>query len=124
MSKHNYSQYSKKNNKPAVDATTTVSAPKIPMEIKMEPVPVSVEPIETVEITQPETSKVTIGTVVGCIKLNVRVAPNSMATVAGVLDRKSEVKIDTSKSTDEWFCVCTAAGVDGYCMRKFIELKS
>lgn len=113
MSKHNYSQYSKKNNKPVVDvpvtpvpdATTTVSAPEIPLEIKM-----VVEP--------------TIGTVVGCIKLNVRVAPNIMATVSGVLDRKSEVKVNLDKSTDEWFSVCTAAGIDGYCMRKFIELKS
>ena len=112
MSKHNYSQYSNKNqqNKPKpIDNPV----PKPVSDVK--PVLVK-ETVETVAI--PETIE---GVVANCAKLNVRVAPNPMADIVCVLDAMSEIEIDVSKSTDEWFKICTAIGAEGYCMRKFID---
>ena len=123
MSKHNYSQYSNKKNEnvapvavedevtaPEVDVETVVDTVVAP-EVKMVE-----ETVETAAV--PETVK---GIVANCAKLNVRVAPNASATITCVLNAKSEIEIDMAKSTDEWFCVCTAAGTEGYCMRKFVN---
>lgn len=123
-SKHNYTQYSNKKNLEAADNVvtteafvepevfeTTVAAPIEPAEIKMVN-----ETVETVVLPE-----IVTGVVVDCAKLNIRVAPNATATVACVLNAASEIEIDVTKSTDEWFHVCTAAGIEGYCMRKFVE---
>lgn len=114
MSKHNYSQYSKKqptqnnNHKSSgIDHAATNPIPEIkPVE----------ETVDTV--TLPEMVE---GVVVNCTKLNVRVEPKINAEIVCVLDVMTEIEIDINKSTDEWFKVCTAAGVEGYSMRKFID---
>lgn len=120
MSKHNYSQYSKKYN----DNVVEESKPAIPVveetpaEVKM-----VAEPIETAAI-KPEIPKVepkaVTGVVANCSKLNVRSKPAVDAEVVTILDIKSEVKIDMARSNSEWFKITTAAGVEGYCMRKFV----
>ena len=154
MSKHNYSQYSKKKNdgksgavganapkntnnindtKPKIEDPVIKPAP-VKMELKNEnPVtmeqstvaPVaSVEPAiemvqETVDtVTLPET---VVGTVINCAKLNVRATPSINAEIVYVLDVMSEIQIDVVKSDNEWLKVCTATGVEGYCMRKFVD---
>ena len=137
MSKHNYSQYSKKNhNKPLVeDTVTTTEAPVEPLEIKMvvehsETAPKAntapvVEPaivVETVEtVALPKT---VIGTVVNCTKLNVRSKPAIDGEVLVVLNGNSEVKIDSDKSTYEWLKITTADGIEGFCMRKYVSAKA
>lgn len=128
MSKHNYSQYSKKND----DVKPIAEAPVIDLdevsfddnvivieseEVKMESVP-KVEP--KVE-SKPEPAKPAVGIVFNCTKLNVRANPSIDADVIAVLDNNSEVEIDVARSTSDWFKICTAAGVEGYCMRKFIK---
>lgn len=118
MSKHNYSQYSKKNT------TSTQPQPKKPApapEVKMEPmVPITpmVETVETVSLP-----KFVEGVVVNCAKLNVREEPSTNSEIVCVLDVMSEIEIDVEKSTDEWFKICTAIGVEGYCMRKFVDAR-
>lgn len=118
MSNHNYTQYSKKNENyaaPALEeeakAVETVVEPVVEPTVQAEP--------EIVE-SKPETVTVT-GTVVNCAKLNVRAAANSSAEVVCILDAASEIEINVDKSNPEWFSVCTATGVEGYCMRKFIQ---
>ena len=135
MSKHNYSQYSKKPAVPVdevieqvavvdevvvpeVESVTTVAAPVEPVEIKMatehrEDVP-KVEP-------KPVVHKPVVGVVFNCSKLNVREKPEASADIVCVLDGGSEVEIDMSRSASDWYKVCTAAGVDGFCMRKFVK---
>lgn len=134
MPNHNYSQYSnnkkKKNySKPKVEeivveeTVTTAAAPAEPVEIKMEfSEMVSVEPmVETVEtVSLPKT---VTGTVTGCSKLNVRTKPTIDAEVAIVLNGDSEIEIDPARSTNEWLKITTAAGVEGFCMRKFVNVK-
>lgn len=126
MSKHNYTQYSnnknQKNEFNAVEEVTSIVPEVAPVE---EPVVVVNEAPEiavveeTVEtVTLPET---VVGVIANCSKLNVRTAPVANAEVVSVLDVNTEVEIDVANSTDEWFCVCTAAGIDGYCMKKFVN---
>lgn len=138
MSKHNYTQYSNKkrntvhevDNVPSYEhrsnnaftETTTASNSDAPLEIKMECPKTEPEP-ETVFVTGTTITTTIPGTVTDCVKLNVRVAPFLTAEVACVLDANSEVEIDMTKSTDEWFKVTTASGVEGYCMRMFVNAK-
>ena len=107
MPKHNYSQYSntkKYDNKPKTEES---------VELKM-----VVEDVETVILP-----KIVEGTVSNCAKLNVREKPSLDADIVCVLDVNSEMKVDVDKSTDEWFYVNTAVGIEGYCMRKFVNTK-
>lgn len=134
MSKHNYSQYANKSrdnkqnySKPKVEEST----PEVKMEFEHRDQPldrVVVEPIidpvitpivETVEtVTLPKSAT---GIVNNCTKLNVRSKPSITGEVLCVLNTYSEVEIDTNKSVSDWLYVCTATGVEGYCMRKFIK---
>ena len=116
MNRHNYTQYAnKKFEEPTIDVVENEIVDMEEPEVDTTPV------IETVESKVPEAPKTVIGVVVDCAKLNVRVAPNTAADIVCVLNVASEFEIDIAKSTDEWFHVCTAAGVEGYCMRKFVD---
>lgn len=123
MSKHNYSQYSKKKHDEGkscvkkddfliIDDLVETPAKETP-EIKM-----VVESVDTVALP-----KTVNGFVSDCNKLNVRVQPDIEADVVCVLDHATEVVICLDDSTDEWFSICTAAGIEGFCMRKFINAK-
>lgn len=124
--KHNYSQYSKNTNKP-VEADPVVVEQEVVTEVNeviepvAEPVIEVVEAPAPVEQNKPEPMSVT-GVVAGCVKLNVRAEPKSNADVVCVINAKSELKIDMSKSDDDWFYINTASGVEGYCMRKFVNV--
>lgn len=127
MSKHNYSQYSK--NTVNVDETVVEETPVVveetPAVVEETPVvDVIVEPVAEAETGKKKAkpAKTMTGIVSGCTKLNIRVKPNATATVLCVVDAKSELKIDESKTNKDWFAVCTSNGVEGYCMRKFVEV--
>ena len=81
---------------------------------KKEPTPVPV-PVAKV----PEK----LGVVVDCMKLRVRKNPNQNSEVITTITNGSEVKIDEAKSTGAFFKVCTASGVEGFCMKKYIRVK-
>lgn len=110
MSNHNYKQYYNKANeeqKPVVE-------PEV-----IEPVvePEFVEP----EVVQP-TAPVTVdGKVVKCKMLNVRIAPRKDADVLAVVDCGAKLVIDVDRSLEDWYSVCTVAGIEGYCMKEFVE---
>ena len=72
---------------------------------------------------EPETVTPVIGKVTGCGKLNVRKEPKVTADVVCEVTNNSELMIDLSSSTEEWYSVCTAAGSEGFCMKKFIEIR-
>lgn len=85
--------------------------------------------VETVEIPVPvetpveEKVIVYIGTIRDCDKLNVREEPTADAKVICKLDKTSEVQVDKAASTKEFYKIHTAAGVSGYCMKKFMSVK-
>lgn len=101
MSNRDYSKYSK----PA----------------KQEPVPEIqdvIGPIEAVEPKQPIT-----GIVTDCIRLNVRSGPSIDSDVLCELLSNTEVQINESESSDDFYKIYTVAGIEGFCMKKFIEVK-
>lgn len=126
MSKHNYSQYSNKNTTKAPVGTANSRADNNTVKT-LEHVYETAEPapVNTLEYIEEKVDAVTtpdtvFGTVTNCARLNVRAIPNPNGTVVCVLDANSELEIDYDNSTTEWYSVCTAAGIKGYCMRKFI----
>ena len=66
----------------------------------------------------------TTGIVVDCEKLNIRNKPNMNGEIICVIAKGSIVVIYETESTDEWYKVCAENGAEGFCMRKFIEVKS
>lgn len=79
------------------------------------------KPIEPMEVA-PEVAEVAKEGFVDCRKLNVRAEPSTDAEVVCVISEGTELLIDEAESTDEFYKICTAAGVEGYCMRKFITV--
>lgn len=77
--------------------------------------PIADEVAESVEATKP------VGVVVGCEKLNVRKEPSINSDVVFQFPCNMEVEIFIDKSTEDWFYVCNAAGIEGFCMKKYIE---
>lgn len=120
MSKHNYTQYSnakKYDNKPKTEEMTE------PVECVE-----SVEPIAEVKMVEETVNTVPIpktinGIVANCTKLNIRKGPSTNAEILGIVNVDSEMEIDMNKSNDKWFYVSTAVGIDGYCMRDFVNAK-
>lgn len=64
-----------------------------------------------------------IGEIRDCDKLNVREEPNINSKVLCKLDKTSEVEIDKTKSTKEFYKISTSSGVSGYCMKKYMSIK-
>ena len=118
MSKHhNYNNYSKPNNQP-VEPTPVVEEEVV--EAVEEVTEETVE--EVIEETVEETPVPVTGVVSGCKKLNVRKSPTLLADVVCKLNENSKVEINEDDSTVEFYKVCTASGVEGYCMKKFITV--
>lgn len=81
-----------------------------------------IEPVEeAVEIAEKKIEPIT-GMVDYCAKLNVRTTPDLDGDVIASLAKQTEVEIDLSKSTDDWYYICTAIGVEGFCMRQYVYI--
>lgn len=64
-----------------------------------------------------------VGIVIDCKNLNVRNQPDGEADVLGTISADSEVLIDEGDSTSEFYKVCTASGLEGFCMKKYIAVQ-
>ena len=64
-----------------------------------------------------------IGVVTDCLKLNIRKEPNKDSDVVVIVTCLDELKIDPDASTDDWYAVCTVAGIEGFCMKKFVAVR-
>ena len=63
------------------------------------------------------------GVVSGCEKLNLREKASKDSSVLLILNKDTELTIDTAASTEDFYKVCTSSGVEGYCVKKFITIK-
>ena len=70
-----------------------------------------------------ESEEIKIGLVSNCKKLNVRERPTVHAPVVCEIVCQAELMIDEKESTEEFYKVCTAAGIEGFCMKKFIAIQ-
>lgn len=84
------------------------------------------QPVEkTVETTTTETEAVVetvIGVVTECVKLNIRKEPSKDADILCEVKFASELQVDLTKSTDDWYSVCTGAGIEGFCMKEYVNI--
>lgn len=110
MSNRNYTNYSKPAKK--------VPKPEVPFEVNE-----SVKETEIIAPIAPEPKKTARGVVVGCFNLNVRTGPRKDFDVICEIPSESEVEIDESESFEDFYKICTASGVEGFCMKKFIEIR-
>lgn len=88
-------------------------------EIKIENEITVEEPIEE-EITE---KPLKTGIVQNCNSLNLRKEPSKKAGVLCIIRKGTELMIEPDYVDDEWYGVYTSAGISGYCMKKFIEIK-
>ena len=109
MSNRDYTKFSKP------EAERTVA------EIQAEKVEQIEETPVVEEVVVPE-KKPVIGVVTNCVKLNIRKYPKPNSTVLCTVDCKSDLVIDEADSTNDYYKVCTAAGIEGYCMKKFVTI--
>lgn len=116
MSKHrDYTRFSKPES----------SAPEIAVETVMETVTETA--VETVveTVTEPEIvnePEPTIGVVTNCVRLNVREDSEPNAKIVGSINASTELVIDMAESTDEFYKIITSAGIEGFCVKKYITI--
>ena len=56
-----------------------------------------------------------------CSKLNVRTAPDAEASVLCTVSSGSHVMVE-KYPYDDWYAVCTASGIEGFCMKDYIDI--
>lgn len=82
-----------------------------------------VEPVEepVVEVTETPApaAEPEFCVVANCEALNIRERPNKKATILCVVKEGEELMISPDDSTDDWYCVYTKTGVEGFCMKEF-----
>ena len=79
-------------------------------------------PVEVEQQPMIEEPKFVTGIVTDCVRLNVREDPNSTATILGTITASTELIVSKEESTDEYYKICTSAGLEGYCMKKFVTI--
>lgn len=124
MSKHNKINYSKFANN-NVEETSIDQVEDILEEVEEvieEPVEDISEEVIEEPVAKPEPEPI-VGVVSGCAKLRVRNNPSIMGEVICEIKEGTIVIIDEDKSTVEFYKVVTEAGAEGYCMKKYIDLK-
>lgn len=82
-----------------------------------------VEETAPVEPTAPAKRPDAIAVVTGCVKLNVRRRPRVDADIVTKIPVNSEVMVDLNGSTAQFYKVCTAAGIEGFCMKQYITIR-
>lgn len=113
MSKHNHNHTYQPDIRDDVVQNEDIVSYNVAPIVEDEPAEVVDEVVEDV-----------VGIVENCTKLNVRVAPNSEADVACVILFDTEVIINEKESTEDFYKVCLPSGVEGYCMKRFIEIQN
>lgn len=141
MSNHNYNKYYNKfENKQNRVAEPEQAAPAVTPEAIPEAAPeiVNVIPdvpgvakVAEVTILEPEVStepeapaepEGKNGVVFNCVKLNVREKPVVGSRVVGIIDVDTKLTVTTDESFGIFYKICTASGVEGYCIKDYVRL--
>lgn len=96
---------------------TKFSKPSLPKELPKPKATIHEKPVE-----QPKQELIQVIGHVNVNRLNVRKEPNIKADIICEVTSGSELMIEETESTKEWFKVYTASGVEGYCMKKFVDI--
>lgn len=72
---------------------------------------------EPVKVVEPKEAVVT-----DCLKLNVRKDPSTSSEVICEVNASTHLMVYEAESTEEFYRICTSAGIEGYCMKKFVTI--
>ena len=117
MSKKDYTKFSKSRHDDH-NVADNDSVPEVTYPLPEDDVPV--EPVAEPEIV--EQKPIIFGKVVNCSKLNIRQYPTLFSDVLGCLVENTEIEIDEDKSTSDFYAICTPTGLEGFCLKKFVEI--
>lgn len=110
----NYShQYNRVNENDKEDSSSNNFVTGVTIELNSE-----IEP----ECETNTASTEVIGTVIKCKALNIREEADIRSDIVCVIPVGSNVMIDTTNYSGEWFKVCTEAGLEGYCLSEFVSI--
>ena len=118
----NYNNYHNQNNRNGYQPTK-------PMENSTPPNAASnvqPTPVLDAEVVQPivvEEPKPVFGVVSDCAKLNIRKSPSPNGNVICTVNENTKLMIILEESTTEWYKVCNSAGLNGFCMKKYVTVK-
>ena len=62
------------------------------------------------------------GNVIDCDFLNIREQASVDANVVCLISKYDKVMINKNESTEDFYKICTATGIEGYCMKRFIAI--
>ena len=137
MSNHNYNNYNKyykrfEDNKneikdpeqttPEITPEVTAAAPEITSAIPDVPGVAKVAEVTVLEPEAPAEPETVNGVVANCVKLNVREKPVAGSRVVGIIDATTELTVSTDDSFGVFYKICTASGVEGYCVKDYVRL--
>ena len=110
------------------EVETTATSEVIETVAEVEPeveIQMAIEEVAEPEVLAPveETEEPATAVVVGCAKLNVREEPAPNGAVVAVIDASNEVVVYDSESFGNYYKVCTASGIEGYCVKDYLKLK-
>lgn len=125
MGNKNYSKHFKFNNHKNENANNEVTVVSEDVEVENEAI---LTQEEVTNLQEEDVADVNVngtlnGVVSGCDRLNIRKESNKDSAVITIITKNAEVIIDPTKSTNEFYKVTTASGVEGYCMKTFITIK-
>lgn len=125
MGNRNYSRFSQnfKRQDEIVDTTNTIVVDNTNDTVVDNVINEIVEETEETTLYAEDVPVLTTGFVSGCNRLNMRKEPNTNADVLTILEKDTDVAVILTESTDEFYKVSTASGIEGYCMKKFINVK-
>lgn len=118
---NNYHNQNRQNNQNGYQPTNNVKTPAPNATSNIQPAVVTVETV--VDEHKVEEPKSVFGVVSGCSKLNIRKSPSPNGNVICAVDEKTELMIILEESTSEWYKVCNSAGLNGFCMKKYVTVK-
>ena len=125
---HNYTNYSNKNitsNPEAADAVEEKVANEeqaVEEKVANESQQNISDPESDIDVAANDETSELIGYVTDCVKLNVREAASKDSNALCEIILNSKVIVDEENSTDDFYKVTTETGVEGYCMKQYINV--
>ena len=125
---HNYTNYSNKNianNQEAADAVeekVVNEEQAVEEKVANESQQNISDPESDIDVAANDKTSELIGYVTDCVKLNVREAASKDSNALCEIILNSKVIVDEENSTDDFYKVTTETGVEGYCMKQYINV--
>lgn len=64
-----------------------------------------------------------VGVIVNCMMTHIYADPDEDSAIIFCVTCLSEVMVELQFCDDEFYKVCTACGVEGYCKKKFVAIR-